>query len=312
MAPARFSSGDVIVDRRADYARMLAENGDHAAAAELMEQALELRPEWTAGWVWLGEYRQKAGNDGEAIQAFREAGRRDPEGIFGMDLRLAAMGAAQQPDHPPGRYVEELFDDYADRFETSLVEKLGYDVPPRLAAIIPRQNGVNFATAVDLGCGTGLMGEQLRAFSTRLEGFDISANMLAKARDKNLYDHLARADLSLDADDSGLFAQALPPHRADLIAAADVMMYLGALHGVFSLVSQLAQPGAIFAFSVEEADASERYILRDSLRYAHARAYVEDELRNAGFTPDRNMKTTLRMDRGKPVAGILFIARKTA
>ena len=37
MQPTQFSSGDVIADRRADYARMLAENGEHEAAVELME-----------------------------------------------------------------------------------------------------------------------------------------------------------------------------------------------------------------------------------------------------------------------------------
>lgn len=61
MAPNQFSSGDVIADRRADYARMLAESGDYPAAAELMEQALELAPRWTAGWFRFGEYHEKAG-----------------------------------------------------------------------------------------------------------------------------------------------------------------------------------------------------------------------------------------------------------
>ncbi len=40
MAKNQHFSGDAIADRRADYARMLAESGDHAAAAELIEQAL--------------------------------------------------------------------------------------------------------------------------------------------------------------------------------------------------------------------------------------------------------------------------------
>ena len=55
------SSGDVIADRRADYARQLAEGGEPAAAADLMEQALELVPEWTAGWDLLGGFHEKAG-----------------------------------------------------------------------------------------------------------------------------------------------------------------------------------------------------------------------------------------------------------
>jgi len=53
--PPSFTSGDVIADRRADYARMLAESGDPAAAVELMEQALELAPDWAAGWLCLGD-----------------------------------------------------------------------------------------------------------------------------------------------------------------------------------------------------------------------------------------------------------------
>ncbi len=61
MTRKQFSSGDVIADRRADYARMLMEAGDHAAAAELWEQALELAPDWAAGWFRLGEAAEKAG-----------------------------------------------------------------------------------------------------------------------------------------------------------------------------------------------------------------------------------------------------------
>jgi Tfp pilus assembly protein FimV len=55
MQSTQFRSGDAIADRRADYARMLAESGDPAAAAELMEQALERVPVWVAGWLGLGE-----------------------------------------------------------------------------------------------------------------------------------------------------------------------------------------------------------------------------------------------------------------
>ena len=39
------------------------------------------------------------------------------------------------------------------------------------------------------------MGERLRPFCDRLEGFDISAEMLRKARAKGVYDRLEKADL---------------------------------------------------------------------------------------------------------------------
>ncbi len=49
--------------------------------------------------------------------------------------------------------------------------------------------------AIDLGCGTGLFGAEIRDRVAHLEGFDLSVNMLAKAEEKSLYDLLAKADL---------------------------------------------------------------------------------------------------------------------
>ncbi|UXS38321.1 class I SAM-dependent methyltransferase [Agrobacterium tumefaciens] len=313
MAPNQFSSGDVIADRRADYARMLAESGDFPAAAELMEQALELAPRWTAGWFRFGEYHEKAGETEKAVAAYGKVAELDTEGLFAAELKLAVLGAAETPEQPPSRYVEGLFDDYADRFETSLVEKLDYSVPQKLAELIGKaaESGV-FDTIVDIGCGTGLLGVEIRAFANRLEGFDISQNMLAKAEEKGLYDHLDQADLSLEPEASGLFTPTLAQHRAGLVAAADVMMYLGSLETVMPLVSALLAPSGFFAFSVEDAGEEDGFVLRESLRYAHSKSYVSELLERTGFSLIEIRKTTIRKDAGKPLSGILFLARAKA
>ncbi|MBA4775218.1 MAG: class I SAM-dependent methyltransferase [Rhizobiales bacterium] len=313
MAPNQFSSGDVIADRRADYARMLAESGDYPAAAELMEQALELAPQWTAGWFRFGEYHEKAGETEKAVAAYGKVAELDAEGLFAAELKLAVLGAAETPEQPPSRYVEGLFDDYADRFETSLVEKLDYSVPQKLAKLIGKAaKGGVFDTVVDIGCGTGLLGVEIRTFANRLEGFDISQNMLGKAEEKGLYDHLDQADLSLEPETSGLFTSTLAQHRADLVAAADVMMYLGSLEAVMPLVSALLAPSGFFAFSVEDAGEEDGFVLRESLRYAHSKSYVTELLERAGFSLIEIRKTTIRKDAGKPLSGILFLARAKA
>lgn len=305
---SQFSSGDVIADRRADYARMLAESGDHAAAAELIEQALELAPAWAAGWFRLGEYRDRAGLATSA-DAYRKVLDLAPEDVFGAALKLALIGAQAVPARPPSRYVEGLFDDYADRFDTALVEKLDYSVPGKLAALVAAH--APFGTVVDLGCGTGLFGAEIRSQAGWLEGFDLSANMLSKAEEKRLYDHVGQADLSLEADRSGLFGEALGPHRADLVSAADVLMYLGSLESVFPLVTALIKPSGLFAFSVEDAGEDEGFVLRASLRYAHCEAYIHDLLSAHGFSLIDMRKTVIRMDGGNAIHGILFLSRKT-
>ncbi|SMF42551.1 Predicted methyltransferase, contains TPR repeat [Xaviernesmea oryzae] len=307
MLPSQFSSGDVIADRRADYARMLAEGGDFAAAAELMEQALEIAPSWAAGWFRLGEYREKARFE-TAVDAYRRTLDLAPDDVFGARLKLALLGAEEVPDQPPSRYVEGLFDDYADRFDAALVEKLDYSVPGKLAALVAPYGP--FTNTVDLGCGTGLFGAEIRDRTGRLEGFDLSLNMLAKAEAKGLYDHLGQSDLSLSMEESGLFSTGLARQRADLVSAADVLMYLGSLETVFPLVPELLAPAGLFAFSVEDAGEGATFLLRDSLRYAHSEAYIRALLARYGLDLLDVRRTVIRLDAGKPVHGILFLSRK--
>src|SRR3546814_10698582 len=99
-----FSSGDVLADRRADYARMLAEAGGLKAAGELLAQALERAPSWPAGWFRLGEYREKAAERQGALDAYRQALLLDPKDAFGARLKLPVLGVGGGPAPPPRRY----------------------------------------------------------------------------------------------------------------------------------------------------------------------------------------------------------------
>ncbi|HEV7246274.1 MAG TPA: methyltransferase domain-containing protein [Shinella sp.] len=313
MTSPHFSSGDLIADRRADYARMFAESGEFAEAQELMEQALEQVPMWAAGWFRLAEYAEKSGRKEAATAALEKVLALDPTDIFGAGLKLAVLGASATPAAPPSPYVARLFDDYADRFDTALVERLEYTVPRTLARLVREHAGENaqFGLVSDIGCGTGLFGVEIRRHAGRLEGFDLSAGMLAKAGEKAVYDHLAQADLSRPAETSGLFADASEA-RADLVSAADVLMYLGDLAEVFPSVARLARPGGLFAFSVEDGGDGDAPLLRPSLRYAHPEAFIRRRMAENGFDLIALEKSVIRQDAGQPVHGLLFLARRQA
>ncbi|MGN6550588.1 MAG: methyltransferase [Pararhizobium sp.] len=303
------SSGELIADRRADYARGLAEARAFADAAEVMAQALELAPSWAAGWFRLGTYLEAAGQAEAASEAYRTVLRLTDRDIFGAGLKIAMLGQAGEPRVAPAAFVERLFDDYAGRFDTSLLQKLGYSVPERLAALIGEARpDAGFAHAVDLGCGTGLMGERLRARVSYLEGYDLSRGMLERARAKQIYDHLDRIDLSLAPDPSRLPLSGAAP--ADLVTAADVMIYLGALDSVFATAAMILAGGGLFAFSVERNAEAGEWRLQPTLRYAHGEAYIRRIAESHGFAVHTLVPAPIRSEGPETIAGLLAVAER--
>ena len=303
MKPQQNTSGDLLADRRHDYAEMLFGSGDHAQAAELMLRALELAPGWALGWFRMGEMHEAAGALDQAAEAWRVAQKLDPHDRVGAALKLELIGRLPASDAPPGAFVEALFDQYAQSFDKALVEKLDYRVPELLATAIANAGRTHFAHAVDLGCGTGLMGERLRPLATFLEGCDISAAMLKKAEAKGIYDRLFKADLQ---------SLALPAGAADLVTAADVFMYVGALDRIAAAAAAGLLAGGMFAFSVERHDGPEDFVLRPSRRYAHSQAYLSKVLTANGLALSSLESEIIRQDRGEAVAGFIVVARKAA
>jgi predicted TPR repeat methyltransferase len=117
---------------------------------------------------------------------------------------IAAMSgdSASMPSMPED-LVTGLFDQYADKFDEHLVSSLQYRTPQLLmdtlldvaSSVLCCVQGCNLNSsrwqrAADLGCGTGLMGPLLRRHVAHLEGADLSAGMVNKARGKGCYDRL--------------------------------------------------------------------------------------------------------------------------
>src|SRR5580692_7287024 len=191
--PARLflSSGDLVADRRFDFARDLQLKGDLVAAADLLQQATDLAPGFASAWFTLGKIREQLGEREAAIAAFRKAQAADPEDRHGASLRLMLLGASELSAMPPA-YVCALFDQYAPRFETALVDDLGYRGPSLLfGAVLSARAAIRkpafFKRAIDLGCGTGLAASAFAKEVDEFIGFDLSPRMIEQARASGLY-----------------------------------------------------------------------------------------------------------------------------
>ena len=299
------SSGDLVADRRYRYAAEYGAAGDFAAAADLYAQALERTPDWAAGWFALGAARAEAGDGPGAIEAYRQVLRLDPEDRFGAALKLALLGDLAVPEAAPAAYLEALFDQYAPEFDAALVERLDYRVPwllaERLKALAAAEAGPAFARGLDLGCGTGLVGEAIRDQVSWLSGVDLSGEMIAAAERKGVYDHLAAGDF--------LVALIGAAAHYDLVTAADVLIYFGNLQPALTAIAAALAPGGLFVGSVQAAGTGD-WTLGPDLRYGHSRRYIERLAAAAGLELRLFEDITCRLDRGEPVAGHLFVCRK--
>lgn len=297
---------DRAVALRPDHALALARRGLALVklrripeALDSLKRAAAAEPGYAEVRRAIGDLLLDAGEHSAARTYYKAAVRINPQDALARYF-LAAAGKSESPDAPPPGYVEQLFDDYARRFEKHLVDVLQYRAPELLCEAIQRvaQPPAAGWTVIDLGCGTGLCGPLIRPFARHLSGVDLSAAMLDEARKKAVYDTLLQEDVvtSLSRFDRGI----------DLALSADVFIYLGSLTPIFEAAGRALRPGAWFAFTTEAHDG-EGFVLDVTGRYRHSRAYVEAEAAAQGLRSVHCETIVARYQNHQPVMSDLYL-----
>src|SRR3954470_5012660 len=171
--PLFVSSGDLVADRRYQWALDYLQRGDAAAAADILEQVVETAPGFATAWFALASVREANGDRDGAIAAFAAARDADHEDYHGARLHLARLGVGEATPSMTGVYVRRLFDQHAPEFDQALIERLDYRGPELLLAAVRAHSGQRLGSVLDLGCGTGLSGAAFRPHCDWLVGVDI-------------------------------------------------------------------------------------------------------------------------------------------
>ena len=87
----------------------------------------------------------------------------------------------------PKKYVEKLYDNYAANFEKSLVKNLKYNTPKIIKEVIIEDNKVNLGSVLDLGCGTGLVGCELKSFLKNIRKTHFPMKLLIKPKENQIF-----------------------------------------------------------------------------------------------------------------------------
>ena len=282
-------------------AQALQRLGQSVAALAAFEQLLRIDPTLHAAWTQKAGLLKDLGRPAQALAAFKQAltlgGDSDLCGYF-----IASLTGQQTPSAPPRAYIEHLFDEYADDFDHHLVEVLGYRAHHFLAEHLKDIGKTHYRAALDLGCGTGLCGPLLRGRVDQLDGVDLSANMLGKARELGVYDALAQADVAeyLQVTDQSY----------DLLLSCDVFIYVGALEKVFQGAARVLEAGGVLCFSVERVGDEYDFCLLPSQRYAHSERYLHTLAASNGLHVVKTLVQPIRQDQQRGVEGLYMYLLK--
>ncbi|MEN1729585.1 MAG: methyltransferase domain-containing protein, partial [Pseudomonadota bacterium] len=271
-----------LVEAEHAYGQLISTDGDNAAAH--------------AG---LGRLLLRLKRPAEALPALERALELNPQDHNSQHFIGLARGEPGERAEPA--YVQALFDDYADEFESHLTEELGYRIPEEMAERLLDYQA-DLSRVLDLGCGTGLMAEALADRFEKMDGVDLSPRMLKQARASGRYASLSQNDVVnylRKAD-----------QRWSTVLAADVLVYVGELEPLVEPLAKRLESGGWFAFSIE-LSAGETCLLDPATgRFRHHPDGVDKLLIKKGFSAPRWSMTTIRQEMGKRIPGAIGLAQR--
>ncbi len=209
-----------------------------------------------------------------------------PESVFAKHIYDCLKGEKSEADFS---YNQRLFECFADNYEL-VMSAVGYAAPLAVGRIAGSLKG----SVVDLGCGTGLVGQAVKSAENHLTGVDLSEKMLQKAREKDVYDNLVCGDIISFLKENNKF---------DWAIAADVLGYLGKLETFFA-----ATKGIKLIFTTELTEKDEDFHLQTNGRYQHSIKYVTKLLQLNGYSDIYRENVVLRQEDGCDVLGVLWRA----
>lgn len=279
-----------------------AHEGHFEEAISYYQSALTIYPEYFPALNNLAILYLKQQNTAAASHYLKEALKQQPDNIS-LKYTLSALSGNFDYEGAPQDYIRDLFDQYADHFDQHLCEALDYCVPLKLKLLIEKHFLIPEKQWVilDLGCGTGLCGQFVKAWAGRLIGIDLSPRMLNMAKQKKLYDELMISEnLDYLRDKTDQF---------DLIIAGDVLVYQGNLQPLFFSSYRALKQDGLLAFSTE-AYLGHGFLMQSTGRFSHSLGYIKELASSTGYRIVDEAIDMTRLQGNEPLAGYYFILQK--
>ena len=276
---------------------ILEDQGKLEDAIEAFKKSITLKPNVARFHNNLGNTLYSQGKLKEAIEAYGSVLAINPDHSEAKHLLSSLTGKTN--NSAPREYVENLFDEYADKFNQTLAEDLNYNIPEIITELAVQEHGSDsLGSILDLGCGTGLTGVNIKKYCSNLVGIDLSNKMLDQARITNVYNKLSHVDIVEYLSRSEM--------NYDYFIATDVFIYVGELSEIFRLIKYNNKKHGKLIFSTEHTELDGFHIQKTG-RYAHSKSYIERLCKEYHYSISHFSKTNLRKDNSVFLIGGIYI-----
>jgi predicted TPR repeat methyltransferase len=312
---AALSCFDRALQLEPDFVEILGNQATVLLALKRLEEALvkfdrvvALDPENAVGWNNRGNTLVAIGRLEEAADCYDRALAIRPDLETAKSNRFLVLLQLKRVSRIADFALRGMFDEVASRFDHLMVDELDYRGHLHLRTLadtrLPQLRAP--LRILDLGCGTGLVGNSFKDLASggRLDGIDLAPRMIEVARKRGIYDDLVLGDLET--------VLAGPGPSYDLIVSADTMVYLGDLGPTFRGVQNRLVDGGHFLFACEAKTDGGGWEQTDANRFRHSETYVREEAERAGLALLARMDCTLRYEKSEPVPGFSIALAKPA
>jgi len=275
-------------------AQIQKQSGDLVSAEFNVRKALGLQPENIDALYLLANILAQSEQVEKTIEVYQQLLKLNPDdksAAYVLNILHEEI-----PGSPPRIHFENIFNEMADDFDHHL-QGLGYQAPGQLFSLLQKteNNKTRFNRLLDIGCGTGAVGQLFHDQVDYLMGIDIADKMLGHCQQTGLYHDLACSDIfELDAVSKDF----------DLVVAADVFPYLGELNPIIQAIGQRMTSGGFLLFTTERGETADGYYVdKLSGRYRFSDDYLTQVAQQQQFKIIQMQTERLRKEKNEWISG---------